>query len=57
MHEEKQEDQKLQSEVEDLEENPDVDDLEENDELDRAYKIFMMLEQSGRIPFEFQIFP
>ena len=52
MQEKKQEDQEVQSEVDDWEINADSDDSDKNDELGAAYKDLMMVVQSGRIPFE-----
>ena len=49
--EERREDQKLQSDVDDWEENADLDDLEVSDKLDAAYKEVMLLEKCGFIPF------
>ena len=49
---EKQQDQELQSEVDDLEENADLNDSDVNGKLDAVYEDLMMLKQSGRIPLE-----
>ena len=48
----KQEDQELQSEVDDWEPNAESDNSDENDQLDTVSEDLMMLEQSGIVPFE-----